>query len=113
MLTENSAEAVMGSVSQFAEERLDNSVENQSPGQHACNGFKNVVGSAVKGLAVECSSAVASHVCNEIKVHRRFKKTFKPSSIDTDAKPNSIQEQELIDNVRYNLSRENNEHLYN
>ena len=42
MLTENGTEAVMGTVSRFAEERLDDSVENRSPGEHVMDGMKNL-----------------------------------------------------------------------
>ena len=113
MLTENGTETAMGSVSQFAEERLDDSVENQSPTKHLVNGLTNLATSTVQGLAVECSSALASHAWNEIKVHRRFKKELKTSS--TSSTDNEVGTSSDIQRskVRHDISEENNEHLHN
>ena len=111
MLTENGTEAVMGGVAQFAEERLDDSLENQSPGEHVVDGLKNVATSTVKGLAIECSSALASHVKNEIEVHRRLKKDYKPQLIDDEAEMSRIK-QIRRRQIRHGLFKENNEHLH-
>ena len=52
-LTEAGTEAIMGTASQFAEERLDDSVENQHPGEHVARGVKNLAINAAKGVAKE------------------------------------------------------------
>ena len=61
-LTENGTEAVMGSAAQFTEERLENSTEKRNLGKHLVEGVQNAAISTVKGLAVESSSAIASHL---------------------------------------------------
>ena len=73
-LTENGTEAVMNTVAQFAEERLDDSVENRNPGKHLVEGVQNVAVSTVKGLAQETGGAIASHLWNEKQVYKRVKK---------------------------------------
>ena len=61
--TESEAEAVMGRVGQLAEERLDDSVENQSPGKHLKDGGINLVGNAVIVTGVRSVSAGLSRMC--------------------------------------------------
>ena len=103
-LTENGTEAVMGSVAQFAEERLDDSVENQSPGGHLVNGAKNMAVSAAAGVAQEASCAIASHAFNEIKVRERANKWLIAPLDDEDI---------TLGRAREELSKENNEHRVN
>ena len=69
-LTENETEAGMGSVAQFTEERLDDSVENRNPGEHPVKGVKSVAVSLVQ----ESVNALASHALSENKVRNRVKK---------------------------------------
>jgi len=73
-LTENGTEAFMGSVAQFTEERLDDSVENRNPGKHLVEGVQNLAVGTVKGFVQESGSAIASHAWNEIKVEQRIQK---------------------------------------
>ena len=47
-LTESGTEAVMGTAARFVEERLDDSVENQSPGRHLVRGASNFTFNALK-----------------------------------------------------------------
>ena len=77
-LTEKGTEAVMGSVAQFTEERLDDSFENRNPGTHLVAGVQNVAINALKSLAQETGGAIASHVWNEIKVDRRVNNAPSP-----------------------------------
>ena len=121
-LTENGTEAVMGSVAQFTEERLDDSVENRNLGKHLVEGVQNVAISTVKGLAQESGSAIASHAWNEIKVHNGVKKEHSQQLItplvDDDTGvvgPRVDSENEHITRgrVRRELSEENNEHRIN
>ena len=70
MLTENGTEAVMGTVSRFAEERLDDSVENRSPGEHMRDGIKNLATNTVTGSVRDCTAAGVSHGLNEARVHQ-------------------------------------------
>lgn len=121
-LTENGTEAVMGSVTQFTEERLDDSVENRSPGKHLVDGVQNVAVSSVKGLVQESGSAIASHAWSEFKVDKRVKKEHSQQlitpSVDDDTSvigPRVDCENEHITRgrVRRELSEENNEHRIN
>ena len=112
MLTENGTEAVMGGLSQFAEERLDDSVENRSPGEHLVEGLQKAATTGALGLARECSGAIASHATNEIKVQRRLKNDFKTPSIDDEPVTSGIK-QNRRDRVRYELVKENNEDRHN
>ena len=73
-LTESGTEAVMGTVAQFVEERLDDSVENQSPGQHLVRGASNFTLNALKVGLRDTATAFFSHANNEIKVSKRVKK---------------------------------------
>ena len=117
MLTENGTKVVMGSVSQFAEERLDDSVENQSPGKHLVKGVANVFKSAGRGFVMECVSTVGSHIGNEVKVHRKWKKSLKrmekawkfPSEDDKSTVKNNNRHRR----ARHNLFKETNEYRHN
>ena len=80
-LTENGTEAVMGSVTQFAEERLDDSMENRHPGEHLKDGVKNLALTSVKTLARETSSVLASHAW---KSKRTSTKGKPPLELDED-----------------------------
>ncbi|KAJ7340087.1 hypothetical protein OS493_002813 [Desmophyllum pertusum] len=113
VLTENGTEAVMGTVAQIAEERLDDSVENQSPGEHLVKGIKNVATSTAIGLAQEGGGALASHAWNEIKVTKRVYKEHKTPLIDDEAHTSvGVSKKHITrDKVRHDLSNENNEHL--
>ena len=73
-LTESGTEAVMGTAAQFVEERLDDSVENQSPGQHLVRGASNFTFNALKVGCRETVTGLVSHAKNEIKVLKRVKK---------------------------------------
>ena len=121
-VTENGTEAVMGTVAQFTEERLDHSVENRNLGKHLVEGVQNVAVSTVKGLAQETGGAIASHAWNEIKVNQRVKKERSQQLItpliDDDMSvegPRVDGENEQItrERVRAELSEENNEHQIN
>ncbi|KAL9957693.1 hypothetical protein ACROYT_G034621 [Oculina patagonica] len=113
-LTEGGTEAVMGSVAQFAEERLDDSVENRNPGEHFTSGVQNLAASAAKGLTVETGGALASHAWNEIKVGKRVNKELRTPLVDND-ETSVVSENKHITRarVRGDLSKENNEHLVN
>lgn len=111
MLTENGTEAVMGSVPQFAEERLDDSVENRSPGEHVVNGLKNMAANGALGFARECGGAVLSHAWNEGKVDRRLKRELKNPSIDDEGKTTRSKPISRS-RVRYTLLKEDKEDLH-
>lgn len=72
-VTESTAEAVVGSAAQFAEERLDVSIENRSPTEHFLDGAQKWALTAVKNVASHCASALASHAFNESKVTERMR----------------------------------------
>ena len=98
-LTESGTEAIMGTATQFVEERLDDSVENQHPMEHVARGVKNVAINAVKGTAVQGAGTLVSHAINEINVERKMKE------------PTAEGNKEVIRRkARYDLSLENNEH---
>ena len=108
-LTESGVEAVMGTTAQFVEERLDDSVENQSPGKHFVRGVTNLAGNAVNCVVREGSGALSSHVWNEIKVSKRVKynKLETPLvDIDDETNMNVVRSQ-----VIQELFEEQNEHL--
>ena len=101
-LTESGTEAVMGTVAQFVEERLDDSVENQSPGQHLVRGASNFTLSALKVGLRDTATAFFSHANNEIKVSKRVKKYWND---DKSVRLGNKREERL------KLSFQNNEHL--
>jgi len=111
MLTESGTEAVMGSVSQFAEERLDDSMENRSPREHVTDAAKEVAAKGVRGFARGCGGAVLSHAWNEIKVDRRLKRELKDPSIDVEAKTKGSKPISRS-RVRYTLLKEDKEDLH-
>ena len=120
-LTEKGTEAVMGSVTQLAEERLDDSVENRNPWEHVVEGFQNVAVSTAKGLVQESGSAIASHAWNEIKVDNRVKWNHSQQLItpviddDTSVVGPRVDDENLHitrGRVRWELSEEN-EHRIN
>ena len=113
MLTENGAEAVMGTVSRFAEERLEDSVENRSPCDHVVDGIKNVAANTVMGAARECTAAGVSHVWNEVKVHRKLKTELQnPPSTEAMNKTDEVTQHESRGRIRFKMDTENNEHLH-
>lgn len=113
MLTENGAEAVMGTVTRFAEERLDDSVENRSPCDHVVDGIKNVAANTVMGAARECTAAGVSHVWNEVKVHRKLKTELQnPPSTEAMNKTDEVTQHESRGRIRFKMDTENNEHLH-
>ena len=116
MLTENGAEAVMGTVSRFAEERLDDSVENRSPCDHVVDGIKNVAANTVMEnalLQVFLTAAGVSHVWNEVKVHRKLKTELQnPPSTEAMNKTDEVTQHESRGLIRFKMDTENNEHLH-
>ena len=114
MLTESGTEAVMGTVSRFAEERLDDSVENRSPGEHVWDGMKNLLINTVSGGVRGCTAAVASHVLNEvIRVHPKLKKELQnPPSSKAKKKTDQVTKQKRRRQIRFEIDKKNNEHLH-
>lgn len=112
-LTENGTEAVMGAVAEFAEERLDKSVENRNPGEHLVKGVQNVAANVVKSLAQESGSALASHAWNKIKVDKRVKKELKTRLVDEETIVVGENNHTTRGRVRAVLYEENNEHRMN
>ena len=106
MLTESGTEAVMGTMFRFAEERLDDSVENRRPSKHVVDGIKDV---AVKGLkwAVRFAAEAVSHEWNEMKVHPRLKKELQDTAY-TEAM--DMTSQERRGKIRCEMYMEDNEH---
>ena len=101
-LTESGTEAVMGTAAQFVEERLDDSVENQSPGQHLVRGAANFSCNALKVGFQNTVTGLLSHATNEFKVSKRVKK------YSNDDKSVRLGNKRV---ERQKLSLENNEHL--
>ena len=101
-LTESGAESVMGTAAQFVEERLDDSVENQSPGQHLVRGAANFSCNALKVGFQNTVTGLLSHATNEFKVSKRVKK------YSNDDKSVRLGNKRV---ERQKLSLENNEHL--
>ena len=101
-LAEAGAEAVMGAAAQFVEERLDDSVENQSPGQHLVRGAANFSCNALKVGFQNTVTGLLSHATNEFKVSKRVKK------YSNDDKSVRLGNKRV---ERLKLSLENNEHL--
>ena len=116
MLTEKGAEAMMGTVSRLAEERLDDSVENRSPCDHVVDGIKNVAANTVMVVARECTAAGVSHAWNEVKVDRKLKTELQnPPSTEAMSKTDEVTqstEQESRGRIRFKMDTENNEHLH-
>ena len=113
MLTENGTEAVMGTVSRFAEERLDDSVENRSPGEHMRDGIKNLATNTVTRSVRECTAAGVSHGLNEARVHQKSKMELKnPPSTEAINKTDEVTSHERRGRIRLKMDKENNEHLH-
>ena len=113
MLTENGTEAVMGTVSRFVEERLDDSVENRSPGEHMRDGIKNLATNTVTGSVRECTAAGVSHGLNEARVHQKSKMELKnPPSTEAINKTDEVTSHERRGRIRLKMDKENNEHLH-
>ena len=113
MLTENGTEAVMGTVSQFAEERLDDSVENRSPGEHVVDGMKNLATNTVVGSVRECTAAAVSHGWNEERVHKKSKMELKnPPTTEAMNKTDEVTPHESRGRIRFKMDTENNEHRH-
>ena len=101
-LTESATEAVMGTAARFVEERLDDSVENQSPGRHLVGRASNFTFNALKVSLRDTVTGLFSHVINEIIVSKRVKK------YSNDDKSVRLGNKRV---ERLKLSLENNEHL--
>ena len=106
MLTESGTEVVIGTVCRFAEERLDDSVENRRPNKHVMDGIKDL---AVKGLkgAARFIATVVSHKLNEKKVDTRLKKELQ-NTAHTGAI--NMTSQERRGKIRLEMYMEDNEH---
>ena len=101
-LTESGTEALMGTASDFIEERLDDSVENQHPMKHAKNGAGKVGKTIVSG-AVDVATAAIIHAKNELKIQKKMKGgAFEAKD-----------EQTCRQSIRHMESAENREHLIN
>ena len=101
-LTESGTEAVMGTASDFIEERLDDSVENQHPMKHAKNGAGKV-GKTIASGAVQVATAAIVHGKNELKI----KQKMKGGAFEAKDK------QTFRRTIRHTESVENREHLIN
>ena len=113
MLTENGTEAVMGAASRFAEERLDDSVENRSPGEHMRDGIKNLATNTVAGSVRECTAAAVSHGWNEERVHKKSKMELKnPPTTEAMNKTDEVTPHESRGRIRFKMDTENNEHRH-
>ena len=97
-LTKSGTEAVMQTASQFVEERLDDSVENQSLGQHLVKGTRKTPKVGVR----ESVTGLLSEAKNKIKVSKRVKK------YSNDDKSGRLGNKRV---ERLKISLENNEHL--
>ena len=97
-LTKSGTEAVMQTARQFVEERLDDSVENQSLGQHLVKGARKTPKVGVR----ESVTGLLSEAKNKIKVSKRVKK------YSNDDKSGRLGNKRV---ERLKISLENNEHL--
>ena len=113
VLTENGTEAVVGCPLQIIEERLDDSVENRSPGEHVVNGLKNAAGNLALGAVKDSVAACFNHAFNEAQVDRRLKKEFENPLVDDEAKPSGSKPFPRRSEVRFDLDEENGEGLHN
>ena len=109
MLTESGTEAVMGTMFRFAEERLDDSVENRRPSKHVEDGIKDVTVKGLKWVARFAAAAVF-HDWNEMKEHPRLNKELQNTAY-TEAM--NMTSQERRGKIRYEMYMENNEHRHN
>ena len=113
MLTENGTEAVVGCSLQIVEERLDDTVENRSPGEHVVDGLKNVAANTALGAVRDGVAGLVNYACNEVQVDQRLKKELKNPSINDEAKPSGIKSSPRRSRVRFVLHKENREDLHN
>ena len=97
-LTKSGTEAVMQTAGQFVVERLDDSVENQSLGQHLVKGARKTPKVGVR----ESVTGLLSEAKNKIKVSKRVKK------YSNDDKSVRLDNKRV---ERLKISLENNEHL--
>ena len=97
-LTKSGTEAVMQTASQFVVERLDDSVENQSLGQHLVKGARKTPKVGVR----ESVTGLLSEAKNKIKDSKRVKK------YSNDDKSVRLDKKRV---ERLKISLENNEHL--
>ena len=97
-LTKSGTEAVMQTAGQFVVERLDDSVENQSLGQHLVKGARKTPKVGVR----ESVTGLLSEAKNKIKVSKRVKK------YSNDDKSGRLGNKRV---ERLKISLENNEHL--
>ena len=97
-LTKSGTEAVMQTAGQFVVERLDDSVENQSLGQHLVKGTRKTPKVGVR----ESVTGLLSEAKNKIKVSKRVKK------YSNDDKSGRLGNKRV---ERLKISLENNEHL--
>ena len=97
-LTKSGTEAVMQTARQFVVERLDDSVENQSLGQHLVKGARKTPKVGVR----ESVTGLLSEAKNKIKVSKRVKK------YSNDDKSRRLGKKRV---ERLKISLENNEHL--
>ena len=97
-LTKSGTEAVMQTAGQFVVERLDDSVENQSLGQHLVKGARKTPKVGVR----ESVTGLLSEAKNKIKVSKRVKK------YSNDDKSVRLDKKRV---ERLKISLENNEHL--
>ena len=97
-LTKSGTEAVMQTAGQFFVERLDDSVENQSLGQHLVKGTRKTPKVGVR----ESVTGLLSEAKNKIKVSKRVKK------YSNDDKSGRLGNKRV---ERLKISLENNEHL--
>ena len=97
-LTKSGTEAVMQTAGQFVVERLDDSVENQSLGQHLVKGARKTPKVGVR----ESVTGLLSEAKNKIKVSKRVKK------YSNDDKSRRLGKKRV---ERLKISLENNEHL--
>ena len=109
MLTESGTEAVMGTMFRFAEERLDDSVENRRPSKHVEDGIKDVTVKGLKWVARFAAAAVF-HDWNEMKEHPRLNKELQNTAY-TEAM--NMTSQERRGKIKYEMYMENNEHRHN
>ena len=106
-LTENGAEAVVGSALGIVEERMDDSVENRSPGRHVVSGLTNAAGNIALGATSNSVAACVNHGLNEVQVDLRYEDTN--LSINDEAEPSGSRPFPRRSRVRYLLDKENRE----
>ncbi|EDO38478.1 predicted protein [Nematostella vectensis] len=109
-LTESGTQAILGSAANFADERLNENVENRTPQEHLEQGAKALTSTLGQVVVQEVASSAVSHAINEIKVHRRVKKEFPSTSSKNHS---NAERQRQRRRVRFAMSQEENEHRNN